>query len=35
VRDRLGRDLVLKVGWMHMEAEHEADGLRAWAGEER
>lgn len=27
-----GRDLVLKVGWRHPESEHEADGLRAWAG---
>ena len=32
VRDQLGRELVLKVGWMHAEAEHEAEGLRAWAG---
>jgi streptomycin 6-kinase len=31
-RDRAGRALVLKVGWRHAEAEHEADGLRAWAG---
>lgn len=31
-RDRAGRDLVLKVGWHHDEATHEADGLRAWAG---
>jgi streptomycin 6-kinase len=23
---------VLKVGWVHDEAEHEADGLRAWDG---
>ena len=28
-----GRELVLKVGWAHQEAEHEADGLRAWAGD--
>lgn len=27
-----GPDLVLKVGWRHPEDEHEADGLRAWAG---
>jgi streptomycin 6-kinase len=25
-------DLVLKVAWRHAEAEHEADGLRAWNG---
>jgi streptomycin 6-kinase len=31
-RDAAGRDLVLKVGWPHPEAAHEADGLRAWAG---
>jgi streptomycin 6-kinase len=31
-RDRTGRDLVLKVAWTHEEARHEADGLRAWAG---
>jgi len=31
-RDAAGRDLVLKVGWAHPEAEHEADGLRAWCG---
>jgi streptomycin 6-kinase len=31
-RDRTGRDLVLKVAWQHDEALHEADGLRAWAG---
>jgi streptomycin 6-kinase len=24
--------VVLKVGWRHDEAAHEADGLRAWAG---
>src|SRR5262249_2460093 len=24
---------VLKVGWVHDEAEHEADGLRAWGGD--
>jgi streptomycin 6-kinase len=32
-RDRAGRNLVLKVAWRHDEAEHEADGLRAWAGD--
>jgi streptomycin 6-kinase len=32
VRDAAGRQLVLKVGWRHDEADHEADGLRAWAG---
>jgi streptomycin 6-kinase len=26
-------DVVLKVGWRHAEAAHEADGLRAWAGD--
>jgi len=31
-RDRTGAERVLKVGWRHPEAEHEADGLRAWAG---
>jgi streptomycin 6-kinase len=30
--DQAGRDLVLKVGWWHNEAAHEADGLRAWQG---
>src|SRR5215213_3461558 len=33
VRDRGGAELVLKVGWAHPEALHEADGLRAWAGQ--
>jgi streptomycin 6-kinase len=28
-----GGDVVLKVAWRHPEAEHEADGLRAWNGE--
>ncbi len=28
-----GDDLVLKVGWRHAEAEHEADALAAWAGQ--
>jgi len=32
-RDVAGRDLVLKVAWRHDEATHEADGLRAWAGQ--
>jgi streptomycin 6-kinase len=32
-RDRAGRDLVLKVGWRHPEAEHEADALLHWDGE--
>jgi streptomycin 6-kinase len=27
-----GRPVVLKVAWRHYEAEHEADGLRAWHG---
>src|SRR5689334_13589925 len=31
-RDSAGRDLVLKVGRAHEEAEHEAEGLRAWQG---
>jgi streptomycin 6-kinase len=31
-RDPAGRDMVLKVGWAHSEAEHEPDGLRAWHG---
>lgn len=31
-RGRLGEDLVLKLGWRHPEAAHEADGLRAWNG---
>jgi len=26
-------DVVLKVAWRHPEAEHEADGLRAWDGD--
>ena len=33
VRDSTGAELVLKVAWPHPEAEHEADGLREWAGE--
>ena len=31
-RNSAGDDLVLKVGWRHMEAEHEGEGLRLWAG---
>jgi streptomycin 6-kinase len=31
-RDAAGRRLVLKAGWRHDEAEHEAAGLRAWNG---
>lgn len=30
--DRAGEHLVLKVGWRHDEALHEADGLRVWDG---
>ncbi|MDQ3642355.1 MAG: aminoglycoside phosphotransferase family protein, partial [Actinomycetota bacterium] len=33
VRDPTGAELVLKVVWPHPEADHEADGLREWAGE--
>lgn len=33
VRTSDGRDAVLKVGWRHDEALHEADGLRFWAGD--
>lgn len=33
VRDPAGERFVLKVGWRHYEALHEADGLRAWNGE--
>ena len=33
VRTTDGRDAVLKVGWTHDEALHEADGLRFWAGD--
>ena len=32
VRDRTGAERVLKLAWRHPEAEHEADGLQAWAG---
>ncbi len=28
-----GEDRVLKVGWRHREAEHEADALRLWDGD--
>ena len=31
-RDGGGDGLVLKVGWRHREAEHEADALRVWDG---
>lgn len=27
-----GEARVLKIGWRHYEADHEVDGLRAWAG---
>ena len=30
--DTSGRDLVLKVGWAHPEAQEEAEGLRVWHG---
>jgi streptomycin 6-kinase len=30
--DEQGRARVLKVGWLHDEAEQEASGLRIWAG---
>ena len=33
MRRGAGERLVLKVGWPHYEALHEADGLRAWGGE--
>jgi streptomycin 6-kinase len=32
-RNPTGDELVLKVGWRHREAEHEADGLRHWDGD--
>jgi streptomycin 6-kinase len=32
VRDAAGNERVMKVGWRHTEALHEAEGLRAWAG---
>ncbi len=28
-----GAELVLKVGWRHFEAEHEAEALQLWAGD--
>jgi streptomycin 6-kinase len=31
-RNAVGEELVLKVGWRHREAEHEADALRFWKG---
>ncbi len=31
-RDSAGNAMVLKVGWRHPEALHEAEGLRTWAG---
>ncbi|MBO3744867.1 hypothetical protein J5X84_02215 [Streptosporangiaceae bacterium NEAU-GS5] len=33
VRTPLGEDLVLKVGWRHIEAEHEVDALALWDGD--
>ena len=33
VHDAAGSEMVLKVGWRHPEALHEAEGLRAWAGQ--
>jgi streptomycin 6-kinase len=33
VRNAAGERLVLKVGWAHYEALHEAEGLRAWDGD--
>ena len=30
--DASGARLVLKIAWPHADAAHEADGLRAWAG---
>lgn len=32
-RNRAGRELVLKAGWRHPEAEQEADELRLWDGD--
>jgi streptomycin 6-kinase len=32
-RDPDGRDLVLKIGWRHFEALHEADALSLWDGD--
>lgn len=31
-RDRVGRSVVLKVGWYHDEARDEVEGLRIWDG---
>jgi streptomycin 6-kinase len=31
--DTVGRRLVVKVGWRHPEAEHEAEGLQFWNGD--
>jgi streptomycin 6-kinase len=31
-RDEHGRELVLKVGWRHVDSDNEAAGLRAWQG---
>jgi streptomycin 6-kinase len=33
VRDATGNEMVMKVGWRHPESLHEAEGLRAWAGQ--
>ena len=33
VRSAAGKRLVLKIGWPHYEALHEAEGLRAWDGD--
>jgi streptomycin 6-kinase len=33
VTDADGRHVVLKVGWRHPEAEHEAEGLQFWNGD--
>jgi streptomycin 6-kinase len=32
-RTKAGEDVVVKVGWRHPEAEHEAAGLRVWDGQ--
>ncbi len=32
-RNQAGDGLVLKIGWRHPEAEHEAEGLRHWDGD--
>jgi len=32
-RDAQGGEMVLKVGWRHPEAAHEADALREWRGQ--